>query len=267
MPKVLLTRPRARSSDEDEWHRILSCAGIIIEEIPMITFALPPDLTELDSALHRAVRGEYDAIVLSSPTAVDFFEQRAHELGLFDAIRSHARFAAIGEATARELTRIGFDIPFPIPSEAGSEEFSQLLTKNDFAGKHVLLLQSQIGLETIEDALRETHALPERVTLYHTNGPTPDDAEQLIALIQSNDHPDIIAFFSPSAVTHFAGTLAGTGLLDNLPPLAAIGKATAHAIEETLHRAPEIVSQKADQASLANEIIRYLGMNCFPNSN
>jgi uroporphyrinogen-III synthase len=257
--KVLLTRPRIRASDDDELHRILNGAGIIIEEIPMISFSLPPVLTELDSALHRASRGEFDSIILSSPTAVYFFEQRSRQLGLIDAIRKNTPFGAVGEATAEELRRLGFEIQFPIPTEGGSRELIQLLSKSDLAGKHVLLLQSQIGLNTLEDVLREIGALPERVTLYYTNSPTPTDAARLIALLQSNDRPDVIAFFSPSAVTNFAQTLAGTGLLDNLPTLAAIGNTTAQSIQETLHGTPEIVAPKADMTSMADAIIRYLG--------
>jgi uroporphyrinogen-III synthase len=76
--------------------------------------------------------------------------------------------------------------------------------------------------------------------------------------MRSYDRADVIAFFSPSAVTNFAQTLAGTGLLDNLPTLAAIGKTTAHAIEETLHRTPDIIAPKADMTSMANEMVEYL---------
>jgi uroporphyrinogen-III synthase len=253
--KVLLTRPRIRSSEDDELHRILNGAGIISEEIPMISFSLPPDLTELDSALHRTSRGEFDSIILSSPTAVHFFEQRSRQLGLLDTIRIKQKFGAVGEVTARELTLLGLQIQFPIPAEGGSRELIQLLSKSDLAGQHILLLQSQIGLNTLQNALHEIGALPERATLYHTSGPTPSDSARLIALMQSNDRPNVIAFFSPSAITNFATTLAGTGLLDNLPTLAAIGKTTAQAIEETLHRTPEIVAPKADMTSMANEII------------
>jgi uroporphyrinogen-III synthase len=254
--KVLLTRPQIRSSDDDELHRILNGAGIIIEEIPMISFSLPPNLTELDSVLLSASFGDFDSIILSSPTAVNFFEERVRDLGLFDSIRRNIRCAAIGESTAKELNRLGFEIQFPIPAEGASEEFSRTLAQYDLTGKRILLPQSQIGLNTLSDTLRKLGALPERVTLYHTNGPSPPDSASLLALMQSNERPDVIAFFSPSAVMHFAGTLAGTGLLDNLPKLAAIGKTTAQAIEETLHRAPEIIAPKADQASLTNDIIR-----------
>jgi uroporphyrinogen-III synthase len=259
LPKVLLTRPRTRSSDDDDLHRILNGAGIIIEEIPMISFSLPPDLTELDSALNYAARGEFDSIILSSPTAVFYFEQRSRELGLIDALRKNARFGAVGEATARELSLLGFVIHFPIPAEGGSKELISSFSKNDLSGKNILLLQSQIGLNTLENSFREIGALPERVTLYHTNGPTPVDAMRLIALLQNNDRPNVIAFFSPSAVTNFAETLAGTGLLDNLPALAAIGKTTAQAIQETFHRAPEIIAPKTDITSMANVIAEYLG--------
>ncbi len=258
MKKVLLTRPRERSSDADALHCILNDAGIIIEEIPMITFSLPPDLTQLDAVLQQASCGEFHSIMLFSPTAVIFFERRAQSLRSLNALRINGRFGAIGEATAKELSRIGFDVQFPIPAEAGSKEFAQLLSKSDLTGKRILLLQSQIGLNTLSNALRKIGALPERVTLYHTSGPTPDNVARLVSLMQSKERPDVIAFFSPSAVTNFVQALSGTGLLDNLPTLAAIGKTTAQAIEETLHSTPEIVAPKADMTSMANEIVKYL---------
>ncbi len=256
--KVLLTRPCVRSSDEDELHRVLNGAGIIIEEIPMISFSLPPDLTELDFTLQRASHGTFDSIILSSPTAVYFLEMHVRKLGLLNEMQRNVRFGAIGEATANALIHIDFEIQFPIPAEGGSEELSQMLAKYDIAGKRILLPQSQIGFDTLSDTLRKLGALPERVTLYYTNGPTPDHAAGLVSLMQSDNRPDVIAFFSPSAVTHFAQTLAGTILLDNLPTLAAIGKTTAQAIKEILRRTPEIIAPKAAMTSMANEILEYL---------
>src|ERR1039458_2556254 len=66
MPKVLLTRPRIRSSSDDELHHILSAAGVTIEELPMISFDLPKDTIELDRSLERAAIGKFDLIILSS---------------------------------------------------------------------------------------------------------------------------------------------------------------------------------------------------------
>src|SRR5579872_7061159 len=92
MPRVLLTRPRMRSSVGDELHRILHTAGMEIEELPMIQFEWPVDVRELDLALGRAARGAFETVLLTSPTAVNFFEERTRELGIFEALRHAARF-------------------------------------------------------------------------------------------------------------------------------------------------------------------------------
>jgi uroporphyrinogen-III synthase len=260
MPKVLLTRPRVRSSEGDELHRILLEAGITIEELPMLRFESPADCRELDQALHYAAQGEFDAVLLSSPTAVNVFEERTRELGLLEMFRQTVRFGAVGQATAKELTALGIEKAFPIPMHAGSHELAAILSEYNLAGSRVLLLQSNIGLEVLEDALVKMGAIPERVTLYYTEGPSVADAARLVKLLEGDARPDVIAFFSPSAFQNFARALAemGTEILRNLPALASIGETTAHAVEESLHRRPEIVARKADQASLANDIVQYL---------
>jgi uroporphyrinogen-III synthase len=214
----------------------------------------------LDRSLELASLGKFHIIILSSPTAVNFFEERARELGLFDTIKSIGKLGAVGGATANELAKIGIETALPIPLHGSSYELSLILARENLADKAVLLLQSQIGLETIENALLAQGALPERVTLYITSGPTLGDAARLIHLMESDAKPDVISFFSPSSVIYFVRTLAemASGLLHNLPAIACIGETTAKAVEETLHRRAEIIARKANQASLAEDILIYL---------
>ena len=249
-----------RSSEGDELHRILHGAGIAIEELPMIRFEWPVELRELDLALNRAARGEFEAILLSSPTAVNFFEERARELGLFEPLRHAARFGTVGAATAKELALLKIETAIPVPNHGGSQKLAAILAESNLAGSRVLLLQSNIGLDVLELALRELGATPERVTLYYTEGPSVADAARLVKLLESDARPDVIAFFSPSAVHQCIRALAemSSGLLHRLPALAAIGETTARAIEDTLHRRPEIVARKADQESLATDILHFL---------
>ncbi len=260
MASVLLTRPRLRSSPDDELHRILSSGGVAIQELPMIRFEWPSDLAELDAAFLDAANGAFDAVILSSPTAVNFFEARARKLGILDSLRATAQFGAVGVATSSELSELGMRIRFPIPARAGASQLAAMLLKHDLFGKRVLLLQSQIGLETLYYALTEIGAEATRVTLYRTEGPTLSDAARLLMLLESENPPNVIAFFSPSAVRHFIRVLAemASAMLRQLPAIATIGETTAKAIEEALHRRPEIVARKADQASLAEDILRYL---------
>lgn len=260
MASVLLTRPRLRSSSSDGLHHSLRTAGIAILELPMIRFEWPEDFSELDRLLTEASHGAFHAIVLSSPTAVNFFEARARELGLLDAIRSTSNFGAVGAATAKELSELGIQTTLPVPTQAGSNQLAAILQEDQLAGRRVLLLQSQIGLDTLHHALKEIGAEPERVTLYRTEGPSLADAARLVHVLESDERPNVIAFFSSSAVHNFVRVLAemASGALRALPALAAIGETTAKAIEESLHRRPEIVARKSDQMSLAEDIIRYL---------
>jgi uroporphyrinogen-III synthase len=242
-------------------------AGITVQELPMLNFELPRDTSELDDALSRAATGQFAAIILSSPTAVHFFEERASDLGLLDALKINGRFGAVGQATAAELALLDLTIELPIPSRGGSHQLSALLANQGLSGKSVLLLQSQLGLDVLEHSLRELGALPERVTLYYTKGPSLGDAARLLHQLEGNARPDVIAFFSPSSVTYFVRSLAemSSGMLRNLPAIACIGETTAKAVEETLHRRPEIVARKADQRSLAEDILLYLGLRNIRN--
>ncbi|MDP4200333.1 MAG: uroporphyrinogen-III synthase [Bacteroidota bacterium] len=260
MSSVLLTRPQLRSSGEDVIHTTLKGAGVIVLEIPMIRFELPRETDDLDAVLVRASHGAYHAIVLSSPTAVYFFNERVRELGLLDAIRITARFGAVGRATSDALELLGFEISLPIPIHAGSHQLAAMLSARDLTGKPILLLQSQIGLEILEHSLRELGAQPERQTLYYTKGPSLGDAARLLHLLEGPSRPDVIAFFSPSAVSYFVTALAEMGAehIRKLPALATIGETTAKAVEETLRRRPEIVARKANQQSLAEDILDYL---------
>jgi uroporphyrinogen-III synthase len=262
MPIVLLTRPSLHSNKQDELHRLLFAAGITVQELPMLHFELPRVTTDLDNALARAARGDFAYIILSSPASVHFFEAHTRDLELLGALRAGGRFGAVGKATAEELAARGFAVELPIPSSGGSHQLAAVLSTRDLDGKPLLLLQSQIGLDVLEHSLRELGAMPERVTLYYTKGPTLGDAARLLHLLESPVRPDVIAFFSPSAVSHFIHSLAemASGLLRDLPALACIGETTAKAVEESLHRRPEIVARKADQVSLAQDILIYLGI-------
>jgi uroporphyrinogen-III synthase len=257
MPTVLLTRPENRTSAADDFHRILKDHGVELSELPMIRFSLPKDTTAIDRSLAELAKGKFDYVILSSPTAVEFFHERLKELELSV---NGTKFGAVGEATAAVLEALGYNVKLPVPAAAGASSLVALLSAGDMVMKRVLVLQSQIGLEEIEYALEQAGAVPKRVTLYETKGPSLADSARLVTLLESSTRPDVIAFFSPSSVSYFIRTLAemSSGLLRSLPAIACIGETTAKAVEEALRRRPEIVARKADQMSLAQDILTYL---------
>jgi uroporphyrinogen-III synthase len=262
MPSVLLTRPSERNRADDDLHSLLKHGGVELIELPMVHFTLARDLDILDQALQNLSTGNYDLAILSSPTAVEFFLQRITDLGLDVYTFLKAKFGAVGAATANALRAMGIEVSLPLPLLAGSQQLVDALRNEHLAGKRILLLQSQIGMEHLQLGLEELGATVNRVTLYETHGPTVADGARFIHLLESERKPDVVVFFSPSSVRFCIRTLAemASGLIRELPAIACIGETTAKAVEEALKRRPEIVARKANQTSLAQDILIYLSL-------
>jgi len=263
MPRVLLTRPTQRIGEDNSFSVALRTEGVDVVEIPMITIGFPENFQSLDDAFIRIAQGDFDLCVLSSPTAVEYFHIKAEGLGLSDTIRRSVGFATIGEKSAEKLEEYGYKLTVPLPHHhAGAAALLISLRTFDTRGKKTLILQSQIGMAVLVRAFEMCGAEIERKVLYETTGPSLRDCVRLLQLFEADEseRPNVIAFFSPSAVEHFVRTLAemGVGHLSSLPTLAAIGETTAKEIELLLRRRPEIVARKANQESLAADILEYL---------
>ena len=169
------------------------------------------------------------------------------------------KFGTVGHDTEERLHELGYHTALAVPQSAGWMNFVQALDPAMVRGKRVLLLQSQIGLHELDHAFKEMGAETERVVLYVTKGPSLGDSARLLTMLESQ-RPDVIAFFSPSSVAFFVTALAemGTAHLRDLPAIACIGETTAREVEERLRRRPEIVARKADQESLAKDILIYI---------
>lgn len=263
MSKVLLTRPHQRISTDNTFSSTLKAEGIDIIEIPMININYPADTNALDDAFQKLSKEEYDICVLSSPTAVEYFHAKAESLGIANAIRESVGFATIGAKSAAKLAEFGYRLTVPLPHQnAGAAALLTTLRTFDIRNKRTLILQSQIGLVVLVRAFEMCGAIIDRQILYETTGPTLHDSARLMQAFEADESErlDVITFFSPSAVEYFVRTLAemGASHLSSLPVLASIGETTAKEIELLLRRRPEIVARKADQYSLAQDIIKYL---------
>ncbi|MBS1903152.1 MAG: uroporphyrinogen-III synthase [Bacteroidetes bacterium] len=266
MPSVILTRPIQRLDADNTFSTLLKDAGISVLELPMITISLPKALESLDTALYRLAQAQYTYCVLSSPTAIEFFHQRVLELGLYESISATIGFATVGEKSAAKLESYGYRVAIPLPHQnAGAAALLIEMRKFDLRGKPTLLLQSQIGLVVLHRALEMCGAEIDRVTLYETTGPNLRDAALLMHHLEApiEERPRVVAFFSPSAVESFVTTIVemGSQIRQELPALAAIGETTALEIKLLLRRDADIVARKANQESLANDIIQYLRSN------
>jgi uroporphyrinogen-III synthase len=266
MPRVLLTRPTQRIGEDNSFSISLKAASIEIIEIPMITIGYPKNSESLDEAFIRLAKKEFELCVLSSPTAVEYFNKKADDLGVAEAIKRDVGFATIGAKSAEKLEAFGYTLTVPLPHHhAGAAALLISLRTYDIRGKKTLILQSQIGMAVLVRAFEMCGADIERKVLYETTGPSLHDSARLLQLFEEDPErrPNVIAFFSPSAVEYFVRTLAEMGArhLSSLPTLAAIGETTAKEIELLLRRRPEIVARKANQESLAEDILDYLNVH------
>lgn len=263
MPSVILTRPIQRANVDNTFSTSLRNEGIDVIELPMIQVHFPKDHSKLESEIRKLAKEGFDYCVLSSPTAIEFFHQKVLELELYDAIKATVGFATVGEKSGAKLEELGYHLAIPLPHQlSGAAALLTQLRTFDISAKRVLILQSQIGLPVLTRAFEMCGATITHEILYETTGPTLHDAALLINLLEADDssHPEVITFFSPSAVEFFVKTLSQMGLQlrKNLPILAAIGETTAFEIEMRLRRKPEIIAQKANQESLAEDIISYI---------
>ncbi len=263
MSRVLLTRPQQRISEDNTFSSVLKAEGIDVIEIPMITIAYPHDTKSLDEIFMRLAKKKFDLCVLSSPTAIEYFHARAENLGVHKAIRDSVGFVTIGSKSAEKLAEFGYKLTVPLPHQnAGAAALLTSLRTFDIRDKRTLILQSQIGMVVLVRAFEMCKAKIERAVLYETTGPSLHDSARLLQLFEAEESErlDVITFFSPSAVEYFVRTLAemGASHLSSLPVLAVIGETTAKEIELLLRRRPEIVARKANQESLAQDIVQFL---------
>jgi uroporphyrinogen-III synthase len=264
MPSVILTRPTQRLTTADNtFSTLLREKGIEVIELPMIQIDYPKDTRDLDCVLSRLGKNEFEYCVLASPTAIDFFHTRVTDLGLAESIRANVGFGTVGEKSAAKLAEYGYRIDIPLPHEnAGAAALLTALRSFNIEGKNTLILQSQIGMKVLSRAFEMCKADIEHQVLYETTGPTLQNAARMIHLLEEVGElrPDVITFFSPSAVQSFTKTLVqmNSQLRNSLPALAAIGETTAMDLRIFLQQEPAIVARKATQESLAEDIISYL---------
>jgi uroporphyrinogen-III synthase len=265
MASVIITRPKERLAPGENFFRaLLDERGIRTIELPMIRVSFPDDTRDLDCSLSKLAKGGYDQAVLASPTAIEFFHERVTDLGIAEEIQKRIGFATVGAKSGDKLTSLGYRLAFPLPAQAaGAASLLITLRTFDLRGTKTLLLQSQIGIKVLERAFEMVGSETERVTLYETSGPTLADAARLVQLLEAPDgeRPDVIAFFSPSSVEQLAIVLRelNRDVLGRLPALAAIGETTAYEIAMRLNRTADIVARKADQKSLAEDIVKWIG--------
>jgi uroporphyrinogen III methyltransferase/synthase len=158
----------------------LSELGADVIARPSIAVTDPPDWAPVDAALDRLE--QYDWLVFSSGTGVDYLLRRLYERG-GDARRlGRVKLAAIGSGTADRLARYHLRADC-VPAQFVAESLAQALI-NEAAGRRFLVARASRGRQVLADALREAGADVDEVVVYSSvdlKDPDPDVASALSA--------------------------------------------------------------------------------------
>jgi uroporphyrinogen III methyltransferase/synthase len=197
--------------------------------LPMIAFAPPDDLRELDCSLRGL--GEYHWVFLTSQNVVRAVQKRSEVLrvSLHDALGA-ARIAVVGPATAETAQAAGLKVAYVAKEHNGVALAHEL--QAEVRGKRVLLPRSDRANHELVETLQKFGAQVTEIVAYKTLRPSSDDTRTVENIRQ--DVPDAVLFFSPSAVRHLLELLGPQPFRDlaDRSAFAAIGPVTEQALHE-----------------------------------
>jgi uroporphyrinogen-III synthase len=227
----VVTRPAEHA---DALVRALEALGAEAPVVPLIAIEPVADRGELERLVER---DDHDWIVLTSSNAV-----RAAGSGL---TRSHARFAAVGPATAAALRELGLEPAF-VPERFAASEIAAGL--EPLEGARVLLPQSEIAEPLLSDELRRRGAVVDDVEAYRTVERTPTGDE-----LESLGHADAILLASGSAARSLSRAGGGGDAL-----VVCIGPTTAEAAG-TAGLAVGLVAEEATAQGMIAAVVSHFG--------
>ncbi len=220
---ILLTRTRNQTA---VFHHLLGEAGARVLEVPTIEIRSLPS-SQLDGAIREI--NSYNWLIFSSVKGVEFFLERARQLGVVKPLADRSEFpkiGVIGPATAQKVQQYGYPvdlIPQVFQAEGLLEEFLSFHDQ-DIDGLRILFPRASRAREVLPQQLQRRGAKVVVVPVYDTM--LPKEQRQKLVQILKEESLDLITFTSSSTVHHF---VALAGLHQNLTRFcyAAIGPITA----------------------------------------
>ncbi len=192
---IVVTRARPQAS---EFLRRLAALGADCLACPTINVVPPDDFSTLDDRIKRL--GAYDWLVFTSINGVAWFFNRLFACGLDARHLGGLRTAVIGPATEQRL--LGFGVKADIvPESYRAESVAAAFSREEMAGRKVLLPRAAEARPVLPEALREMKAEVDEITAYHTVEDTSAAETLLTALKQKT--VDLVTFTSSSTVRNF----------------------------------------------------------------
>lgn len=217
---VLVTRPEHQA---DALAKRLGDLGASVICQPAIEITPPHDWSAVDATIGRLK--EFDWLAFSSANGVQYFLNRILALGHDMRALGNAKLAAIGPATALELSKYHLRTDAR-PDTYRAEALAESLAPH-VRGKRVLLLRASRGREVLAEILQAAGALVEQVVVYESSDIFTPYEEVLEALVTGK--VDFMTVTS-SAIAQSLANMFGEALLNTR--LAAISPITADTLAE-----------------------------------
>jgi uroporphyrinogen III methyltransferase / synthase len=248
---IVVTRTRQQAS---ELSNRLAELGARVIEAPTIELSVPAEWSAADEVL-RSI-GAFDWVVFTSQNGVRFAKQRLAELGLDARAFSHARIAAIGDATARTIREelfLSVDLcPDSFVAEALADALAQ---KGVVRGARFLLLRADIARPILrERLLKDGAAEVQDVAIYETRPATALPAPLMDALAAGE--VAWVTFTSSSTAQNFMALLGpdARAVLGNVK-IASIGPITTQTLRG-LGFEPAVQASRFDIRGLVESLRR-----------
>lgn len=218
--RVLVTRAREQAGKLAE--RIEELGGEVLE-FPMIKIAEPLDFKVFDHVLHNLK--QFHWLVFTSVNGVNAFFKRMRTLRIDIRSLSGLKLAAVGEATAEELDKLGLNVDY-IPDRYTTADLLAGLMNKVGLGERVILARADIANRELSEGLTEKRIDVVDVNVYRTVS-VPIAREEILNQITSR--LDMMTFTSSATVTNFVAAI-GPETIRQLPKIktVCIGPITAN---------------------------------------
>ncbi|MBC7354775.1 MAG: uroporphyrin-III C-methyltransferase [Desulfomicrobiaceae bacterium] len=223
---VVITRAREQASDLKEQ---LQRQGAFCHEFPTIAVRPCWDTPQTREAI--AHLAEFGWVVFTSVNGVRAFWDALAACGRDSRALAGCRVAAIGPATAQELTQRGI-VPDFVPERFVAESALEGLLARGAASGAVLIPRARVARDVLPQGLSQAGARVEVLPMYETHLAEADAASTLELLREGMLH--YVTFTSSSTVENFFALLAPEVLrpfVDQGLRLACIGPVTAATLE------------------------------------
>ena len=219
----------------------VSAAGsLTVEELP-----LPLTLTELCA-------GKSPLLVFTSGNGVEIFFRKARREGLDLRRLSMCRFAVIGDATRRRLSRHGIQADL-CPEEYTSAGLGAALKERMKPGEEAILLRSRQGAPILPELLEQAGLGVKELPLYTLRPETAPRREDM-------ETPDYLVFVSAGGVEAY---FAAGGTVAEKTVCVCIGPVTARALEQHCEK-PFLTAEEISVEGVVQTILAHRALGGAP---